>query len=290
MTSDESRNSNRWLLHCSADRFSQNGEDGIVEKVLDVIGSPVGWCVEFGAWDGVHLSNTWHLIENKKFSAVLVEGSSKRFRDLERNTQDKPNVVPINAFVGFDAEDGLDSILSGTDIPEDFDVLSIDIDGNDYHVWKAVSRYKPRVVLIEYNPTIPSAVEFVQPADMTVNQGSSILSLTKLAQEKNYELVCATDWNCIFVRSEYYDRFDISDNSVHTMRPDESMVTWIFCGMDGTVFLSGYGRLPWHGGIRYRVEKMQQVSRLFRKFPSNYGPFMRFLSRQYRSLKKRRLL
>jgi len=279
----------RWLLEYSADRNSQSGEDGIIEKILEYLGEPTKWCVEFGAWDGHYLSNTYDLIANKGYSAVMIEGSSTKFRELADNFKDNPNVIPVNAFVGFTKPDGLDSILADTEVPEDFDVLSIDIDGNDFHVWEAVTKYRPRLVIIEYNPTIPSPVEFVQPADMSVKQGTSILSLTRLAQEKNYELVCATKNNCLFVRSKYFDRFGIDDNSVCAIRADESLVTYIFNGMDGRVFVRGYGKLGWHG-IPYLESRMQQVTRLLRKFPSDFGPVTKYIAKAYRSLKKRRLI
>jgi hypothetical protein len=195
----------------------------------------------------------------------------------------------LEAYVGTTPQDGLDALLARTPIPLDFDVLSIDIDGNDYHVWAAVARHRPKIVVIEYNPTIPTAVDFVQPNDASVNQGSSIRSLTALGREKGYELVCATAWNCIFVRAEFFGRFGIADNSPERLRADESLVTWIFCGFDGEVFVRGNGTVPWHG-IPYRAERLQPVARAFRTFPGRHGALMRFLSRQYRSLKKRRIL
>jgi hypothetical protein len=278
--------SNQWLLAHAANRFSQNGEDGVIDKILEVIGQPVGWCVEFGAWDGKHLSNTYALIEEKAFSAVLIEGSTERYLDMKRSFSKNPKITPVNAFVGFTPADGLDQILAKTDIPREFDLLSIDIDGNDFHVWKAVREYDPRVVVIEFNPTIPTAVDFVQPADMSVNQGCSILALVNLAAEKGYELVCITQCNCLFVRSDLFDKFEIEDNRPAAIRADESLVSWLFCGYDGTVFVRGYGIMPWHG-IPYREKKMQRVARVFRQFPSNHGTAMRWLSRQYRSLKKK---
>lgn len=281
-----SSDSNRWLLTHAANTNSQFGEDGILEKILEVLGEPVGWCVEFGAWDGRHLSNTCALIEQKGFSAVLIEGSSKKFVDLQATFDGNAKVTPVNAFVGFGADDGLDQILAKTAIPSEFDVLSIDIDGNDYHVWQAVDSYSPRVVVVEYNPTIPTEVAFVQAPDMTLNHGASIASLVDLGRSKDYELVSITPRNCIFVRKELFARFGIQDNSPRALRPDESLVTWIFCGMDGTVFLSGHRVLPWHG-IPYREKTLQQVARPFRVFPSNERGLMRFLGRLYRSLKKR---
>jgi hypothetical protein len=277
---------NRWLLDHAADVTSQNGEDGIIAKVLEVLGEPRGWCVEFGAWDGRYLSNTYNLIANKGFSAVMIEGSARRCRDLQATFKDNPRVLALNAFVGFTADDGLDAILSRTPIPVDFDVLSIDIDGNDYHVWNAVTLYQPRVVVIEYNPTVPTAVDFVQPADMSINQGASITAQVRLAKQKGYELVSATTHNCVFVRADLYPRFDIVDNSVAALRADESMVTYIFNGFDGTVFVRGAGKLGWHG-IPYRESRMQLVARPFRRFPDTFGPIMKVLARHYRSLKKR---
>jgi hypothetical protein len=268
---------------------SQNGEDGIIAKVLETIGDSTKWCVEFGAWDGRHLSNTFNLIASRGYSAVLIEGSKERFRELERTFKDDPKVRCVNAFVGFTAADGLDAILARAGIPKDFDVLSIDIDGNDYHVWKAVATYRPRVVVIEYNPTIPSAVDFVQVADMTVNQGSSMLALARLGKEKGYELVAATLHNCIFVRAEHFTSFGIRDNSVQAIRADESMVSYIFNGFDGTVFVRGSGKLGWHN-VPYRESKLQHVARPFRKFPDNFTGVMKFVAKHYRSLKKRRII
>ena len=279
----------QWLHRFARNVASQNGEDGIIEKVLEIIGPSNGWCVEFGAWDGRHLSNTYHLIANKGFAAILIEGDSERFPVLTERFKDNPRVTPINAFVGFTAGDGLDAILSKTAIPTDFDVLSIDIDGNDYHVWKAVSRYRPKLVVIEYNPTIPSAVEFVQADDMSVNQGSSIRALTSLARHKGYELVAATDWNCFFVRAEYFPQFDIEDNSVEAIRPNEALVSYIFNGFDGTVLMSGHGILEWHG-IPYDSSRLQHIARPFRRFPDTYGPVRKVITKYYRSLKKRGIL
>jgi hypothetical protein len=289
MSAPSAATHDRWLLAHASNVTSQNGEDGIISKILEVIGEPRGWCVEFGAWDGRHLSNTYSLIHNRGFSAVMIEGSALRFRDLQAAFASNPRVVTVNAFVGFTAEDGLDAILARTPIPEDFDVLSVDIDGNDYHVWKAVNRYRPRVVVIEYNPTIPTPVDFVQPADLSVNQGASITALVRLASEKGYELVATTTHNCLFVRREYFPAFGIADNSVAKLRVDESMVTWIFNGFDGTVFIRGAGKLGWHG-VPYRESKMQLLPKIFRVFPDNFGPVLKVFAKHYRSLKKRHLL
>src|SRR4051812_1129754 len=152
---------NNWLNALRADHTSQYGEDGIIKQVLDILPNKDGWCVEFGAWDGKYLSNTCHLITRRGYSAVLIEGDSARFQTLTANFAGNPKVHCFNRFVGMNPEDGLDSILAQSPIGREFDVLSIDIDGNDYHCWNAVQKYQPKVVIIEFNPTIPDEVEFV---------------------------------------------------------------------------------------------------------------------------------
>lgn len=280
---------NDWLNGFVKNINSQTGEDGIIEKALEVIGDNNHWCVEFGAWDGRHLSNTYHLIADKGYAAVLIEGEPRRFQDLRRNFADNARVLPVNAFVGFHPQDSLDALLAATEVPLDFDVLSIDIDGNDYHVWKAMQRYRPRIVVIEYNPTIPNPVEFVQPADPRVTQGSSILSLDKLAREKGYELVAATRLNAIFVEARYFGLFGIADNSVDAIRTEQPLVTYVFNGYDGTVFVRGCGRLGWHG-IPYNERRLQQVPRCLRQYPDNYGTLKKRLAKGYRYLRKGDLL
>ena len=188
-------NAVRTTAGCSitaADVTSQNGEDGIIAKILEVLGEPRGWCVEFGAWDGRHLSNTYDLIASKGFSAVMIEGSARRCRDLQTTFKDNPRVVALTRVRRLFGRGRPGRHPRAHADSRDFDVLSIDIDGNDYHVWNAVTRYRPRVVVIEYNPTIPTAVDFVQPADMSINQGSSIAAQARLGKEKGYELVAAT--------------------------------------------------------------------------------------------------
>ncbi len=117
------------------------------------------------------------LIESKGFSAVLIEADRNRFNDLQRSYSHLGSCITINRFVGFKENYNLDHILSTTNIPNNFDFLSIDIDGNDFHVWKAISKYRPKLVAIEFNPTIPTQVRFIQPADPSINQCASLLSL-----------------------------------------------------------------------------------------------------------------
>lgn len=263
------------LLQFRKNIYSQTGEDGIIEKILNALPITDKWCVEFGAWDGCHLSNTRNLVESCGYSAVLIEGNSRKAKKLTDNYSSNKNIYPINAFVGFNDIDGLDVLLKDTPIPHDFDFLSIDIDSNDYHVWKALKNYRPKLVCVEYNQTIPTHIEFVQEANPKINQGNSILSMCKLAKEKDYELICALKFNLFFVRKEYYHLFNIEDNSPAVMRPCDE-VTYLFSGLDGSIILHGSLRLPWHE-IMMRPRHLQYLPRCLRKFPGNFNLLDKFL-------------
>ena len=262
-----------WLLDHASNIHSQAGEDGIIGKILSIFPDRNQWCVEFGAWDGLYMCNTLALIE-RDYHAVLIEGSRKKYQELRNNHAGNEKVIPVNAFVGFDAENGLDSILAKYPIPKNFDFLSIDIDGNDYHTWKAVETYRPKLVCIEYNPTIPTEVSFAQKADPDVSQGNSLLAMTELGHSKGYELVCVNTLNAFFVDRAYYPLFGITDNSPRTLRKDTSHVTWLFTLYDGTMQLSGARTIPWHG-VYMNERKLQTIPRYIRKFVSNYNPLQR---------------
>ncbi|MGD8771100.1 MAG: hypothetical protein PVJ06_13760 [Desulfobacterales bacterium] len=275
-----------WLLDFKSNTYSQTGEDGIIKKILEVMPQNDKWCVDFGAWDGLYLSNTRNLIEAKDYSAILIEANKEKFAELQKNYAQNKNVITINRFVGFENENNLDQILKMTPIPNDFDFLSIDIDGNDYHVWKAMSYYNPKIVCIEFNPTIPTEIEFIQSADNSVKQGASLLSLVKLGKDKGYELVSVLKFNAFFVRSKFYPLFKIENNSPKVLRTDSSDITYLFSGYDGKIFLTGSLRLPWHGGIELRESKVQHLPRILQKHPNEYRNFEKIIWKLYRLFSK----
>lgn len=248
--------------------YSQFGEDGIIERIFKVVKPTQNdrWCVEFGAWDGIEYSNTRNLIKNKGWCAVLIEPVTRRFKDLEKNNQGNERVILFNRFIRFSGKDSLDNIFSSTPIPKDFDLLSIDIDGNDFHMWESLRKYKPKVVVIEMNPTIPPDIEFVQPKDFRVNQGNSLLSLYKLGKKKGYELVACTETNAFFVLRKYFSLFGLKDNSPEVMMPKKCL-TQFYQLFDGTIVLSGCKRLLWHG-IELDDERIQVVPKYLRHFPN----------------------
>lgn len=266
------------------DVHSQTGEDGIVEAILGVMPERNKWCVEFGAWDGIYLSNTRHLIENNGYSAVLIEADPKSCKELVKNNAAFDHVTCIRAFVGFDKSDSLDVLLAKTECPLNFDFLSVDIDGNDIHVWRAVERYRPKLVCIEFNPTIPDGVLFEQPRDPAVKWGSSLDAYNALAQTKNYKLVCVTEANAFFMSNECFELIPDIENYVSTERKDPPEPVALFFAFDGTLLTSRDVTIPWHN-VSIKRGDIQPLPSYFRRYPLDFTRFQKLLMRAYKRLR-----
>jgi hypothetical protein len=233
------------LLEHRRDVTSQNGEDGILEHIFTKIPkSESPYCVEFGAWDGKHLSNCYNLIKNDGWSGLLIEANKQKFQQLQKNYEMLKNVKCVNTFVEFEGPNSLDNIMERSGAPVDFDLLSIDIDGADYFIWESLTKFRPKVVVIEFNPSVPNDVIFVQAKDMKVNQGSSLLALIFLGKQKGYELICCTSCNAIFVLSSFYPNFSMTSNHITKMFTP-ACDGRIFHGYDSEIHIVGMSKLLW---------------------------------------------
>lgn len=242
------------LVKYARDITSQYGEDGIIEQIINIIGDKVSkYSVEFGAWDGKHLSNTWNLIHNRNWSGCYIEGNFQRFTQLKNSYLSSEQVTCIHAMVGdsTDPKNSLSNLLKIAGAPNKIGLLSIDIDGNDYAVWRDFTGFDVDIVCIEFNPTLPPNMEYIDEGGRAF-MGSSALSLTKLAQSKGYELVACTFSNCIYVKQEYFPLFAIKDNSVEKLMPLDG-VTYLCRNFAGEVVFSNQKIVgPMIGLIIYR--------------------------------------
>ena len=209
--------------------YSQFGEDGVIREVIRRMGLVVDrdlWCVEFGAWDGIHFSNTFALVEESSVQVVMIEGDEEKFRALQKTAEKHPSIIPVEGFVvGEYVHDdqpvtelftgkfnpkkiaSLDSLLSLTPCPSDYDLLSIDIDSYDLEAWAAHKEFSPKIVVIEVNSSLPPGI-FQWHGSRNV--GNSFSSTLEVAKAKGYGLVCHTG-NMIFVRNDWLPRVELDE-------------------------------------------------------------------------------
>lgn len=266
-------------------KYSQNGEDGIIEEILNRLpkSSLNYWCVEFGAWDGVHLSNTCRLIRERNYNAVLIEADIKKFRDLNNNFPSE-NVTKLNEWVSFEGENSLDHLLLRTSCPSDFDFLSIDIDGIDYWIFESISKFNPKIVCIEYNQTIPNVVDFINPRDFKIKYGSSAKSIVSLAVKKGYYLVAVTLTNLIFISYKFIDNFVEDIKPLDELNLLGTNPNILFSGYDGTLFSTHNSvSLGWHD-IKLPIQRFQVLPRILRKYSGDYSSTDLLLYRLYMAI------
>jgi len=184
--------------------FSQFGEDGIIQTIFQIIGTESKICIEFGASDGLFCSNTAYLWGFQNWKAILIEADQNKFNELKKNIGNF-NCTPICKYIDCE-ENSVDNILKNLKITKTVDLISIDIDGDDYHIFKNM-KISPRVVICEYNPTLPPTFDIYQEYHNQENIGCSAAALVRIALEKDYFLVAITETNCIFVQKKYREKF-----------------------------------------------------------------------------------
>jgi hypothetical protein len=200
----------RYLLNFRDTKHSLDGEAGILAQVLSRLPDANKWVIEFGACDGLQFSNSAHLIAEEGYSAVLIEPDADQFSKLVENMRPYPRVTCLQEFVGIEGDLRLDAILQRTEVPPTPDLMIVDVDNNDYHIFKAIEFYRPKVLMIEINsmllPDQEKIADFNAPF-VFGKHGSSILSMTKLAEDKGFRLICNVSCNAIYVQEKYYGLF-----------------------------------------------------------------------------------
>jgi hypothetical protein len=238
--------------------FSQFGEDGVLERIFEIIEPTQRFVVEFGAHDGEQNSNARNLILHHGWGAFLIEGHPGRARRLAKNYRDNPRVKTLEAWV---FPGNIEILFEENGVPPDLDLLVIDIDSNDYYVWRAIHEFRPKVVVIESNLSFPPPQRMVidfHPMnywDKTWYHGASLQSYTELARKKGYELLhcMSVGPNALFVDAQYFDRFGISDNS-----PEALFQAWSLAAEPPPPFPEGKKTLPVDA---FEIEKKPLLAR-----------------------------
>lgn len=259
-----------WLINYN-DRHSPEGENiliaGIIKNIFGVLPPGDKWMCEFGAHEPEYCSHSWRMIHNQGWNAVLIDAEQKFYDMLTEYYKDTNSVHCVLRKIQFEGKDTLDNILTETPIPENMDLMIIDIDGNDYHIWETINRYQAKVVMIEFIATIPLEVSFVQAKDFSINNGSSLAAMNNLAKQKGYKLVAVTSWNAFFVQEKYFDLFFKEEPTLEEIYVyPAKLPTWMhaFQLYDGTLVL-GDKHIIWHN-INLDLADIQVLPKSYRFF------------------------
>ena len=190
--------------------WSQNDEDGILEEIFRRIGTTTRSFVEFGVSDGRECNTLKLLVEG--WRGLWMESSAEQCGSIRRSFAVPLADGRLELLETSVTAENIDALLAGARVAAagELDLLSIDIDGNDYHILKTISSVRPRVVVIEYNGKFPPPMDLVpryEPAHMWDGSdyaGASLQAIANLASRRGYRLVGTNigGANAFFVRDD----------------------------------------------------------------------------------------
>lgn len=191
--------------------FSQWGEDGLLQYLI----SNIKFCnkkfIEFGVED-YYECNTRFLLSNNKWSGLVIDGDEENINKIKNDTI--YYYSHLKAVKHFITKDNINEIIESNGFAGKVGILSIDIDGNDFWILKAINVVEPDLIIIEYNSHFGSKYPLTVPYDETfirtkkhysnIYYGASIHALNDLATEKGYSLIASNNAgnNLFFLKNE----------------------------------------------------------------------------------------
>lgn len=173
--------------------FSQSDEDGILHEIFARVGVANRVFVEFGAEIGQE-NNSRNLLE-QGWGGLWIEGNPDYTGAIRAAFADELATGRLKFIPEFVSVENINRLISSAGIGGDIDLLSVDIDGNDYHVYEAITCVSPRVLVLEHNG-YPPPIDWVMPYDPDFRwdqksgaYGSSLIANARLAAQKGYTLV-----------------------------------------------------------------------------------------------------
>ena len=153
--------------------FSQWGEDGIIQFLLQHVPIKRPLFIEFGVENYIE-SNTRFLLTNNQWSGIVIDGSDENIEYIKRDPiYWAANLKAVSAFI---TKDNINELITQNGITGDIGILSIDIDGNDYWVWKAIDCVSPSIIICEYNSLFGPVAEVTTPYDPAFVRDTALFS------------------------------------------------------------------------------------------------------------------
>ena len=191
--------------------YSQWGEDGIIQFLIREVTIQYKTFIEFGVED-FRESNCRYLLMSSDWQGFVIDGSSENISRLQNSYfYWRHDLQSMAAFVD---KENINGLLKKSNFNRDLGILSVDIDGNDYHILNAINEFEPRIIISEFNPyfgtertvSVPYDPKFYRTEKHYSNlyYGASIKAIEHLLIEKGYTLVGTgmTGGNAYFVRND----------------------------------------------------------------------------------------
>ena len=187
---------------------SQHGEDGIIAEIFRRIGVKDRTFVEIGVGDGLENNTAYLLFQG--WTGCWVDGGPDGSRAIRENLGPRLSDGSLKLLEMFVTMENIAPALKSAGVPEDIDLLSLDIDRNTFYIWSALAHIRARVVVVEYNPKFPPSIDWkieYDPAkwwDGTFYYGASLKAYEGLGRQLGYRLVgCdVSGINAFFVRED----------------------------------------------------------------------------------------
>lgn len=207
--------------------FSQFGEDGILQWLTHVVPLPSRRFIEFGVED-YRQANTRLLALQDRWTGLVLDGGAEYIAAIRQDELYAwRDLTVAEAFI---TAENINDLLIRHGFTGEIGVLSIDVDGNDYWIWEAITAVRPAIVVIEYNyrfgPTDRTSVPYdpafvkTEAHSSAIYFGASLAALCDLSIRKGYAFVgCSSGGvNAFFVRR------DLLPESVRELSPEEGYV------------------------------------------------------------------
>lgn len=193
--------------------YSQFNEDGILLYIFSIIGEGKKLFVDIGSGDGKEGSNCANLAINLGWTGLFIDGNENRINTGIEYYRNHPDTwaYPPKFLCSFVNCENINDVIKNSGIRGEIDLLSIDLDGNDYWIWNSIEIISPRVVIIEThvefgfnNIVVPYDRNYVYPGENPDYHGASPCAMIKLAKKKGYRLVGANNYgfNTIYVKND----------------------------------------------------------------------------------------